>query len=63
LQEGELVISEGLQRVRAGEVVSPGPASPPPTISPAGQGSSSGPAPPPADGATEPSSGTKGQKP
>jgi membrane fusion protein, multidrug efflux system len=35
INEGELVISEGLQRVRAGEVVSPGPASPPPTISPA----------------------------
>jgi membrane fusion protein, multidrug efflux system len=32
LKEGELVISEGLQRVRAGEVVSPGPASPPPPI-------------------------------
>src|SRR6516164_11759232 len=30
LTEGELVISEGLQRVRPGEVVSPGPASPPP---------------------------------
>ena len=33
LKEGELVISEGLQRVRPGEVVSPGPASPPPSIS------------------------------
>ena len=31
LSEGELVISEGVQRVRAGEVVSPGPASPPPS--------------------------------
>src|SRR4029077_2448348 len=30
LQEGELVISEGLQRVRAGETVSSGPATPPP---------------------------------
>ncbi len=30
LQEGELVISEGVQRVRPGEVVSPGPASPGP---------------------------------
>jgi membrane fusion protein, multidrug efflux system len=30
LTEGELVISEGLQRVRPGEVVSPGPATPPP---------------------------------
>jgi membrane fusion protein (multidrug efflux system) len=30
LQEGELVISEGLQRVRAGATVSPGPATPPP---------------------------------
>jgi membrane fusion protein, multidrug efflux system len=34
LQEGELVISEGLQRVRPGQVVSPGPATPPPAISP-----------------------------
>src|SRR5271170_2699467 len=32
LKEGELVISEGLQRARPGEVVSPGPASPPPPI-------------------------------
>jgi membrane fusion protein (multidrug efflux system) len=31
LTEGELVISEGVQRVRPGEVVSPGPASPPPS--------------------------------
>ena len=30
LNEGELVISEGVQRVRPGEIVSPGPASPPP---------------------------------
>ena len=30
LKEGELVISEGVQRARPGEVVSPGPASPPP---------------------------------
>src|SRR5262252_497882 len=34
LQEGELVISEGLQRVRPGGTVSPGPASPPPPIAP-----------------------------
>ncbi len=32
LEQGELVISEGLQRARPGEVVSPGPASPPPPI-------------------------------
>ena len=31
LNEGELVISEGVQRVRPGEVVSPAPASPPPS--------------------------------
>jgi membrane fusion protein (multidrug efflux system) len=31
LKEGELVISEGVQRARPGEVVSPGPASPPPS--------------------------------
>jgi membrane fusion protein, multidrug efflux system len=34
LKEGELVISEGLQRVRAGDAVSAGPASPPPPIPP-----------------------------
>ena len=31
LKEGELVISEGVQRARPGELVSPGPASPPPS--------------------------------
>jgi membrane fusion protein, multidrug efflux system len=31
LKEGELVISEGVQRARPGAVVSPGPASPPPS--------------------------------
>jgi membrane fusion protein (multidrug efflux system) len=35
LKEGELVITEGLQRVRPGEVVSPGPATPAPSLSPA----------------------------
>jgi membrane fusion protein (multidrug efflux system) len=30
LKEGELVVTEGLQRVRAGEAVSPSPATPPP---------------------------------
>ena len=43
LTEGELVISEGLQRVRPDEAVSAGPASPPPVISRAGgQGSAGG---------------------
>jgi membrane fusion protein (multidrug efflux system) len=47
LKEGELVISEGLQRVRPGATVSPSPATPPPPISPtaepaAEQGSSGG---------------------
>jgi membrane fusion protein (multidrug efflux system) len=42
LTEGELVISEGVQRVRPGEVVSPGPASPPPAISPAAEQGTSG---------------------
>jgi membrane fusion protein, multidrug efflux system len=37
LKEGELVISEGLQRVRPGQTVSPSPATPPPPISPAAQ--------------------------
>jgi membrane fusion protein (multidrug efflux system) len=31
LNEGELVVSEGIQRVRPGAVVTPGPASPPPS--------------------------------
>ncbi|MGA8380399.1 MAG: efflux RND transporter periplasmic adaptor subunit [Stellaceae bacterium] len=34
LKPGELVVSEGVQRVRSGETVSPGPASPPPAIAP-----------------------------
>jgi membrane fusion protein, multidrug efflux system len=34
LTEGELVISQGVQRVRPGEPVSPSPASPPPSTSP-----------------------------
>lgn len=43
LNEGELVVSEGLQRVRPGEAVSAGPASPPPATLPgAPQGSASG---------------------
>src|SRR5215469_13030033 len=36
LEEGELVISEGLQRARPGEAVSPGPATPAPQVSPRG---------------------------
>jgi membrane fusion protein, multidrug efflux system len=44
LKEGELVISEGLQRARPGEAVSPGPASPPPAIPPeVARGEASGP--------------------
>jgi membrane fusion protein (multidrug efflux system) len=54
LNEGELVISEGLQRARPGEVVSPGPATPPPAVPPdASQGgarTSSEPAKPPSSG-------------
>jgi membrane fusion protein (multidrug efflux system) len=41
LKESELVISEGLQRVRPGEAVSPAPATPAPQV-----GTSSGAAPP-----------------
>jgi membrane fusion protein (multidrug efflux system) len=37
LKEGELVISEGLQRVRPGEAVSAGPATPAPSTAPAGE--------------------------
>jgi len=36
LNEGELVISEGIQRARPGEVVSPGPATPAPQVAPRG---------------------------
>src|SRR6266403_1355301 len=42
LTEGELVISEGLQRVRPGQTVSPSPATPPPAISPAAEQGTSG---------------------
>jgi membrane fusion protein, multidrug efflux system len=38
LTEGELVVSEGVQRVRSGEAVSASPATPPPSISRAAQG-------------------------
>src|SRR4029077_5608411 len=56
LSEGELIVSEGLQRVRPGEAVSPGPASPPPAVSaPATQGAGSDGA--PSGGATGPTSG------
>jgi membrane fusion protein, multidrug efflux system len=46
LKEGELIISEGLQRVHPGETVLPGPASPPPTLPPeaAQEGASGSPA-------------------
>src|SRR6201987_1480315 len=37
LKEGEVVISEGLQRVRPGQTVSPSPATPPPALSPAAE--------------------------
>jgi membrane fusion protein (multidrug efflux system) len=56
LKEGELVISEGLQRVRPDQVVSPGPATPPPPIAPqpeqGGENAGSEPAAPPS-GKTE----------
>lgn len=62
LTEGELVILEGIQRVRPGMVVKPGPASQPPgspallpgaTVTPAGGASGS-----PADGTQKPSGST-----
>jgi membrane fusion protein (multidrug efflux system) len=40
LKEGELVVSEGLQRVRAGQTVSPGPASQPPEVGAPDEGGS-----------------------
>jgi membrane fusion protein (multidrug efflux system) len=42
LKEGELVISEGVQRVRPDQPVSPAPATPPPAISPAAEQGTSG---------------------
>jgi membrane fusion protein, multidrug efflux system len=61
LKEGELVISEGLQRIRPDETVSPSPASPPPAIPPqvARSGASgAGPgAPPDGAGTSSPASG------
>jgi membrane fusion protein (multidrug efflux system) len=63
LQEGELVIAEGLQRVRPGEIVSPAPATPPPAIAqaPAPGGGKTGSA-SPATGQPA-NSGTPGAKP
>jgi len=61
LSEGELVVSEGLQRVRPSEAVSPGPASPPPATSePAAQGGASDGT--PSGRATGPTSGGPGAK-
>ena len=61
LSEGEVVVSEGLQRVRPGEAVSPGPASPLPAVSPAAaQGDGAGEKPP--SGAAKPASGASGGK-
>jgi membrane fusion protein, multidrug efflux system len=63
LTEGELVISEGLQRARPGEVVSPGPATPPPQVAPRGASEpaepSSNPAREPAEPHKSPSSGSE----
>src|SRR6202043_688242 len=59
LKEGELVVSEGLQRVRPGAAVSPGPASPPPAISSSAEGRS-GPSQP---SASKPSSSGPEAKP
>ena len=63
LSEGELVISEGLQRARPGEVVSPGPATPTPQVTPRGASEpaepSSNPASEPAEPHKSPSSGSE----
>jgi membrane fusion protein (multidrug efflux system) len=45
LKEGELVVSEGVQRARPGEAVSPSPATPPPSISRPTQNNANGAAP------------------
>ncbi len=47
LNEGELVVSEGLQRVRPGEAVSPGPATPGPQVGGSAAGASNEAARPP----------------
>ena len=56
LTEGELVISEGLQRVRPGDAVMAGPASPPPAISGAGEQAGTDAAKPPSE-VTKPAPG------
>jgi membrane fusion protein (multidrug efflux system) len=61
LKEGELVVSEGLQRVRPGAAVLPGPASPPPAVSPAAAQDGGSGAKAPAEGA-KPASGQPGAK-
>jgi membrane fusion protein (multidrug efflux system) len=61
LTEGELVVSEGLQRVRPDQPVSPGPASPPPAVSPAAAQDGGSGAKPPSD-ATKPAPGASGAK-
>jgi membrane fusion protein (multidrug efflux system) len=61
LTEGELVISEGLQRVRPGEAVSAGPATPPPSVpQAAGEGGAAGVKPP--SEAAKPAPGASGAK-
>jgi membrane fusion protein (multidrug efflux system) len=63
LTEGELVISEGIQRARPGGVVSPGPATPPPQVAPRGASEptepSSNPASEPAEPHKSPSNGSE----
>src|SRR6516164_2009326 len=54
LHEGELVISDGLQRARPGEVVSPAPATPPPQVTPRGASQPAEPSPNPASEPAEP---------
>jgi membrane fusion protein, multidrug efflux system len=66
LNEGELVISEGLQRVRPDETVSPGPASPPPAVPPEvarGRASGAAPGTPPVAGPNSPASGANPPRP
>jgi membrane fusion protein (multidrug efflux system) len=54
LKEGEVVVSEGLQRVRPGEAVSPGPATPGPQVGGSGAGAS--------NEAAKPATGAPGAK-
>jgi membrane fusion protein, multidrug efflux system len=59
LSEGDLVISEGVQRAHPGQAVLPGPASPPPAVEDGAGGTRQG----PPGGPSRPTSGAPEPKP